>query len=208
MKTKNILLVGVAGIAILFLGKTYFNAKAKHTEEREIEIFLTEGRNRAKQEIAKMVSRTGAINDWEELLKTSSNGTFRKIPLLTLRLEKLWLDRPILFTGIIKDIATYNKTSYTLLLEKNRYDTRLGILYGTVFQVNLQCPKALLDKFIRDYGILRPDAGIERGNVAVIAKIHHIRGIYNENGDNTKIGEGELIDIRPVESILKMPNLD
>ena len=143
-----------------------------------------------------MVSRTGAIDDWEQRL--SKGEKYRLEPILTIELERLWLqNHPILFIGTVKDIATHDQTQYKVLVERNLFNS-FEYMFDTELQLSLLSGKEQIDSFLQKHPGLFKNDGFNNG-VAVVAHINAIRTIYvpgEEGGrEEIKIGDGELVDI-------------
>lgn len=149
-----------------------------------------------KSAVAEMVSRTGAINNWESLLNKGDR--FRFDPILTIELEKLWLEnKPILFIGVIKDIATYNGSYYSVLVERSVFNS-FNYIMNTELHLSLLSEKERIDSFLKQNPNLFKNYGLNSG-IAVIAHLETIRTAYisGEEGkkEEAKIGEGKLVDM-------------
>jgi len=185
-------------IIVAFAFGAYFvNSYLENKAKREAE---SEEAKRIEEEtriaVSAIVSHTGADDDWERRL--SKGERFRFEPILTVELERLWLqNRPILFVGAIKDIATYDESHYTVLVERSLFSS-FDYMFGTELQLSLRATKPRIDSFLDEYPELFKDYGLNNG-VAVIASVKAIRTIYvhGEEGERNevKIGEGELVDI-------------
>ncbi len=184
---KNIvwILLVLAGIGLYVNRLTDMKSKedAKVAEANAI-------KQASKIAVSKMVMRTNAINDWES--KLFNDGKIRRRSFLTIELEKLWVqDRPILFTGSIKDISTIDASHYRIILETRKW--RLDSL-----ELSLISRKPMIDKFIEN----NPDAVgrslFSHDDIAVAATIESVRVIdVAEDGEveQLRIGEGQLIEI-------------
>lgn len=180
-------------IAALVVGgyfvNSYMENEAKRAEAKSV-------RQTIKSAVAEMVSRTGAINDWD--LRLSKGEEFRFEPILTVELEKLWLqNRPILFIGSIEDITTHNQSQYTVLVERSLYGS-FAHTFDTELQLLLLFSKERINSFLEKHPDLFKDFGFNNG-VAVVARINAIRTTYmpGEEGMRkaVKIGDGEMLDI-------------
>jgi len=165
------------------------NREAKEAEAKRIELSI-------KSSVAQMVSRTGAIDDWEKRLGKGEN--FRFEPILTIELEGLWLqNHPILFIGAVKDIATHDQTQYKVSVERSLFGS-FEYMFDTELQLSLLSRKEQIDSFLQKHPGLFKNYGLNNG-VAVVAHINAIRTIYvpgEEGGrEEIKIGDGELLDI-------------
>jgi hypothetical protein len=184
----------IVGLAVGgYLLNSYLEKKAKREEE------LTEAKRierTVRSAVDEMVSRTGADASWE--LHLSKRGNFRFEPILTVDLEKLWLrNRPILFVGAIKDIATSDESRYIVSIERSLFGS-FSHMFSTDLQLSLLSSKHQMDSFLEQHQTLFENYGLNNG-VAVVARIKAIRTVYvpREEGerDEVKIGEGKLIDI-------------
>ena len=184
-------------IVALAVGGYFVNSCIKIKAKRNAEAAETKRIEEAtKSAISAMVSRTGAIDDWARTL--SEGGDFRLGPILTIELERLWLqNRPILFVGAIKDIANYDESNYMVLVETDPFDTS-NFLFGTKLQLSLRATRSRIDSFLEEHPNIFKNLGLNN-SVAVIA---NIKAIKTENiagkevgGEEGKVGEGELVDI-------------
>lgn len=188
---KIICIIAALAIAGYFVNSYLDNKakrEAKRAEAKRIEQTI-------KSAVAEMVSRTAAVNDWEPRL--SKGERFRFEPILTVELERLWLgNQPILFIGVIKDIATHNELHYTVLVERSFVSFKY--IFGTELQLSLLSTKQRIDTFLEKNPNLFKNYGFNNG-VAVIARVNSIRTTYvsGEEGkrEEVKIGDGELVDI-------------
>ena len=175
----------------------FFNSYMENNARREAERAEAERIEQAtKTIVSQMTSRTNAVGDWEAGL--SKGEEFRFEPILTVELERLWLQqRPILFIGANKDIATHDQSQYLVLVERNLFGS-FEYMFGTELQLSLISSKDRIDVFLKKHPDLFKDYGFKNG-VAVVARINSIRTIYvpGEDGgrEEVKIGDGELIDI-------------
>lgn len=190
---KRVIWIIVALIIGGYFINSYLETKAKR-EKKQAEARRTE--QTIKTAVAELVFRTGAVGDWERRL--SRGEKFRSELILTVELEKLWLEnRPILFIGAIKDIATYNESHYNVLVERSLFSS-FDYMFDTELQLSLLSSKQQVDVFLKQHPNLFKDYGFNNG-VAVIARVKTIRTTYvlGEEGkrQEVKIGEGELVDI-------------
>ena len=183
-------------ISVVVIG--YFvNSHMENKARREVERAETQRVEQIiKDKVSQMVARTDAIRDWEATLSKGENVRFE--PILTVELERLWLhQRPILFIGSIKDIATHNQSKYMVVLEKSLFSS-FDYMFMTELQLSLLCDKNVLDSFTKKHPELFKDLGLQNG-VAVVARINSIRSTYviGEEGEREelKIGNGELLEI-------------
>lgn len=185
----------IAIIVVLLIGAYFVNLYienkkkeyAKKAEKERIEIATREA-------VSQLVERTNAIANWEKDL--SQGDKFRVTPILTVELERLWLtDRPIIFFGTIKDIATSDHDNYRIEIERS-FLSNIDYPFSTELQLSLQCPKSRVDSFLRDH----PDLLKEPlSGVAIIADIDKIETkiVNGSEGEQEeiKIGKGKCIDM-------------
>ena len=184
-----LIVVAVAG----YFFNSYTENKARRDTKRA-ELEKIEQTTRAA--VSQMAARTNAIKSWEETLNKGER--FRLGPVLTIELERVWVqERPILFAGAIKDIATHDESQYLILVERSLYGN-YEYEFDTELHLSLISSKEKIDSFLEEHTELFKDYGFSNG-VAVVARINSIRTIYvpgEEGGhDEIKIGEGELVDI-------------
>lgn len=184
-------------IVALVIGGYFVNSYLENEAKRDAERAEAKRvKQTIKSAVAEMVSRTGAVDDWESSL--SKGEKFRLSPIFTVELEKLWLEnQPILFIGNIKEIATYNESHYIVLIKRNFL---FGYMFGTELQLSLLSSKECIDSFLKQHPDLFKDNGYGFSNgVAVIARVKTIRTTYvpGEEGEReeVRIGEGELVNI-------------
>ena len=181
----------------LVVGGYFVNSYLEEKATREAERAEAEKIEQAtKAAVFQMVLRTDAIDDWA--LQLSKGERFRFEPILTIELERVWLqDRPILFIGSIKDIATHNQSQYTVLVERSFFGSFVHI-FDTELRLSLFSSKEIVDSFLKKHPDFFKNYGFNNG-VAVVARIKSIRtiNILGEEGEReeVKIGDGELIDI-------------
>ena len=190
---KRIVWIIVAVAVVGYFFNSYMENKARREAERAEAERIEQA---TKTAVSQMASRTNAVRDWEKNL--SKGERFRFEPVLTVELERLWLQqRPILFIGAIKDIATHDQSQYVVLVERSLFGS-FDYMFGTELQLSLLADKDKVDSFLKEHPDLFKDYGFNNG-VAVVARINSIRITYvpGEEGERqeVKIGDGELIDI-------------
>jgi hypothetical protein len=184
-------------IALALVVGYFFNSCMEKKARREAERAEAERIEQAtKTAVSQMASRANAVIDWEESL--SKGESFRLEPILTIELEKIWLQqRPVLFIGAIKDIATHDQSRYLISVERSLFSS-LDNMFGTELELSLLSDKNKIDSFLKEHPDLFKNYGFKNG-VAVVALIKSIRTTYvsREDGerDEIKIGDGELMDI-------------
>jgi len=190
---KRIIWIIVAVVVVGFFFNSYMENRARREADRAEAEKIEQA---TKTAISQMVSQTNAERDWEATL--SKGERFRFEPILTVELERLWLrQRPILFIGSIKDIATHDQLQYVVTIERSLFGG-FDYMFGTELQLSLLSEKNKVDSFLKEHPDLFKDYGLKNG-VAVVARIYSIRTIYvpEEEGEceEMKIGDGKLIDI-------------
>jgi len=188
---KKIIWILVALVVGGYYVNSYIEEKvareAKRTEDKRIE-------QATRAAVSAMVLRTNAIDNWESQLNKGKRR--RRTPILTVELEWLWLNKePILFIGVIKDIATHDQTQYKVTVEREGPFSRFEYHFGIGLQLSLISRKEIVDTFLRKH----PDIfeySRRKNGVAVVARISSIRStsIPGEEWE-VKIGDGELVDI-------------
>jgi len=183
-------------IAVVMVG--YFvNSYTVNKAKSEAEKAAAERVERVtKAAVTEMATRANAISDWEESL--SKGEKFRFEPVLTVELERLWLQqKPILFIGSIKDVATHDSARYEISIERSLYGS-FNYMFGTELQLSLLSKKEYVDSFLKKHSDIFKDYGFNNG-VAVIARINAITTttVLGEEGEReeVKIGVGELVEI-------------
>lgn len=124
--------------------------------------------------------------DWEDALSQSRH-------LLTIELEDSWLEQPIVFRGVISDVASDvgNLDQYILVLEEARPQA-----WGRLpFRVRVAAPKTAIDTFLETH----PNAvGGWRDRVAAIVQIDNVSTELFLNDDEVQrlhVGHGRLLHI-------------
>ena len=196
---KAIWIVLVFVIAGYLINSYLTNEKKREEEQAE----NTRIEKKIKDEISRFASESNAITDWEKIL--SKGEVVRSEPILTIELEKLWLrKRPILFLGSIKDISTYNKNNYIVLIERG-YFSYSKYMFADDLRLSLICKKDVIDTLLSNKPDLFKDSGLYN-NIAVTAHLDSIetKEIPNDEGDtdDIKIGDGKLIDIKYLGNII------
>ncbi len=200
-KMKKILWIIVVLVFIGYFVHLHLKESAKHkgekAEQAEQKRNEKEIEKEIKTAIGQMVSKTNAVEDWVQNLCDGKGG--RLTPILTVELEKLWLNkRPILFIGTIQDIATYDQSQYTVIIKKNLLDFSECLFLSTELQLSLRSPKEKIDSLLTNYPNISKGLGFNNG-IAVVAQVENINTTYirGESGERQeiKIGEGKLVEI-------------
>jgi len=185
--TKRVIWIIVIILITGYFINNYLENKAKKEAEKTETERIEKDR---KEAIAQLVKRTNAVDNWEKDLNKGKQ--FRLEPILTVELERLWLtNRPILFIGDIKDIATIDEKTYRVKMERSSF-------IGTELQLILQCQKQTIDTFLKEHPDLFKDYDLKNG-VAVIAEIDEIetKTVSGSEGEKEeiKVGKGKCVDI-------------
>lgn len=185
-------------IVIILIGGFFVNNYLKNKAKKEAEKAEAKRiEENTKALVAEMVTRTNAIETWEKDLSKGKQ-EFGIETILTVELERLWLtDRPILFVGAIKDIATKDQENYRMEIERSSFDS-YGYMFGIELRLELQCQKQKIDSFLKEHQDLFKDYGFKNG-IAVIADIDEIetKTVSGSEGasEDIKVGKGKCIDI-------------
>lgn len=171
----------------------YFTDKAN---EKAIQIEQERVEQSIKQASSTMIARNNAISDWVDILNNEK--TPRLEPIRTIELEKLWVNqRPIFFTGVIKDISTKDDFQYVVTIERSIFNSSNHFL-GTTLRLSLHSKKSVIDAFLNKYPNFFREGEFNNG-IAVVARINSIRSnsIQNEQAEQEeiRIGEGDLLEI-------------
>ncbi len=210
-------------IAAVLIAGFIFNSCMEKKSVREAERAKRESeraesariRQAMDQAVSQMASLANAVDDWEESL--SRGKRFRFQPIFTVELEKHWLQqRPILFTGTIKDIASHDRSHYVILVEKYGWggytlgEYRPEYSFRTILQLSLIADKDVVDTIIDEHPEIFDYHG-GKSDVAVVARIESIRTSYitGDEGsrESIRIGDGELIDILYTGDAYASPSL-
>jgi hypothetical protein len=119
-------------------------------------------------------------------------------PVFSVDLEKVWLgDRPILFKGTLKDIATFDAENYRVVLAHSPLSSSCVILAD--LRVSLRCPKPAIDTFLAANPKLRSNL---LAQVAVVADINEITtsSVQDEEGgvSDVRVGLGTCRDLADI----------
>jgi hypothetical protein len=193
---KRTIWIIVIALIVVFVGGyllNSYNEKKAKKDAAEAEVQRI-GESTAAA-VAQLVKRTNAVDYWEDNL-SNHGGTLLR-PILTIELEKLWLtDRPIVFLGTIKDIATKDKENYRVEIERSSFS---GDPFPfTELQLSLECPKQRIDSLLKEHPALF-DNYLQKKGIAVIAAIDEIETKTTVKPEDEwkeiKIGKGKCIDI-------------
>ena len=182
-------------IVIILIGAYFVNNFLENKTKEDAEKTKEKAAEKdTKVSVSEMVARTNAIDTWEKALFKGES--FRVAPVLTVELERLWLtDRPILFIGTIKDIATIDKENYRIEIGGSLFNVGLFSI-ATDLRLALQCPRQKVDLFLGAHPNLFKE--FENG-VAVVADIDEINTklVSGREGEEEKIkiGNGRCIDM-------------
>lgn len=190
--TKRLVWIVIVFAVIAYFVNDYLEdrsrKKAEKAKEEQIEKIT-------RATVSQLVSKTNAIDNWDELLSEGADTSFKKI--LTIDLEKVWLgNRPILFIGYVDNVATYDNQYYILKVDQGL--TSSLQLLDTSLSLELKCDKKKVDSFIEKHPDIISDIGLEN-NIAIVVKIEEIKTAYYLSGEGdkeeVKIGKGYCIDM-------------
>ena len=189
---KKILFAVLAlGIGAIFVYSANTNRVEKQ-EQKRIESALTKS---IQNVVLNMVQRNNAFDDWDTAL--TEGDSIRTGPVMTIDLERLWMqERPIMFSGLISDIKTYDAQNYTVTINRNLLNSITMITAN--LSLELRAEKKLIDDFILKWPQVKNDSAYD-DSVVVIAKITSVRTdtVPSEDGSGkrTSTGEGILLEI-------------
>jgi hypothetical protein len=136
--------------------------------------------------------------EWAKEIEDRSE-TLSFAPVLTVELEKLWLNnRPTFFIGIVKDVQTLDQEYYLLRLQGFGAQPLSHLDY----ELELKCPRHKVKSLIGEH----PNVinGYKSG-VAVVASIEEIKTTmeFVNEGENRslRIGKGKCIDMVYMDDI-------
>ena len=191
----------LSAVALIAIVAYFVNSHIQERTRREAERAEAEREaERIEQltrlNVSEMIVRTNSSDDWEEIL--SQGEKFRSTPILTVELERLWLQhRPILFVGAIKDIATHDDAHYRLTIERSLFSS-IEYIFDTELQLSLLADIDQIDQFLSEYPELFKDYGFNNG-VAVAALLESIETVRypGEEGQiwEAKVGHGEVVEM-------------
>lgn len=184
-----------------FLFMIYFQVKAEREEENLAE---QQSFEIIKTSVNDMITRTGANAHWHKELVGSE--PIRLAPVLTIELEKHWVNtRPILFIGRIKDIVSFDRADYEILIDLGPL-THSGMALSSNLRLSVTASKNKIDSLLSSTPDIMNKLSFFN-NVAVVAEIESIQTRIEVTSDGTskeiKNGTGKLIDIVYVGSYVK-----
>jgi hypothetical protein len=150
-------------------------------------------RQERKVAVKELVSRYHAVGDWETQLSKEN----RKSAILTIELERHWLsDRPVVFLGSIKDIASAEPGFYEVVVEKGSFK---AYEFPTDLRLSLRAPKATIDSFLEQHPELLSSADSTTNGIAVVGKVARLSTTEYRSLDgdvvDVKTGHGDLLGI-------------
>ena len=189
---KALSIVALIAMVAYFVNSHIQEGARRDTERAEAERI----ERQTRLNVSEMIVRTNSSDDWDETL--SQGQSFRSVPILTVELERLWLqNRPILFIGAIKDIATHDNARYRLIIERSLFSS-LEYMFETELQLSLLADIDQIDKLLDEYPEIFEDYGFNNG-VAVAAQIESIETVRyaGEEGQlwEARVGHGELVEM-------------
>jgi len=189
---KRIIWIVIICAVIGYFGNNYLQKRAREKAQREE---TQQIKREIRSKISQMVTTTNAVDDWVQKLSKGKGVWIDRI--MTIELEKLWMgERPILFTGSIEDISSFDEQNYNLHLDGGLFSSS-KTMFMTELSLKLKCNKLIVDNFLQEHPDLLSNDVVYNG-VAVIANIDKIATKFiPEEGERKvlKIGIGECIDI-------------
>lgn len=196
------LLVYVALIVVLsYWGYSWWSDRVARTqkaaaEEREL---ASIGR-----QILAIAAESNAVRDWAEPLVPNGE-TSRQNAVLSAELEKVWLvDRPILFVGNVRDIATNADGTQQVTAELG-LGTRPWFFLATDIRVSFSCPAAEADDLLRAAVENRSYGGVRGADIAMTGLVEEVvrSTEYLPDGDRMSVltGVGKCLRAMPLPGI-------
>lgn len=182
---KRVIWIIVALLVGAYFLSNHSENKAKMELKKAKEERIMEARKAA---VVTLVKRNNAVDNWAQDLQKGDS--YISGPIQTLDLERLWLKgRPILFLGVIRDIATSDQKNYRVVIDHN-------YMLPLKLRLILSCKKQLVDSFLNEHPDLFQDFYLNSG-VGIIASIDEIKKEFGsgENAEEILIGKGKCIDI-------------
>jgi hypothetical protein len=137
-----------------------------------------------KNSVAEMVAKANAVTDWAA--KLSNGDKMRTAPVLTAELQKQWqIDRPILFTGNLRDVALNSDGTYQVLVEYNWINGRY--MFDNDIFVSLRCSESIATRLIH--------ATKEKTTYRASSDVAVVGGIYRIDTTSTKDREGNTVSV-------------
>ena len=182
-------ILGIAALA--YVGHCYCGNILDQRAEKQADEKADVARESA---VADLVKRTGADSGWKSRLVGGTS--FRTTPILSVELESLWLQKPILVKGSIIDVASLDESHYRVTITEARFGTHF--ILGTRLHFSLIASKEKIGAFLKEHprSVSQFDF---MTTVAAVVLIKEIRrgAVSVEDGDaiELRIGEGELVEI-------------
>lgn len=181
--------------AVLLVAVVAWGLNSRHQNQIKKEQRIVEEnqrKNRVIAKISKLKEETESTFNWLGVLKGDEE--FRLNRVLTIELEKAWIENgPILFHGVLEDIATISDGQYIVKLEEGLWNDH-GILF-TELRLNLNASVEVVDELIQQHPELLDEYSIANG-ITVSASISSVKTSTetNEDGESEEIktGIGEL----------------
>lgn len=147
-----------------------------------------ERRESALQLAERMAHRTNAVMGWKEKLGSTEIGSLNRV--YTIDIERLWKqERPILFVGVLEDVANYSERSYHLFVRD--YD-----VFFPELRLHVTCDKKTVDPVLQE--VRKDKKSIKAGGIVVAArvtKVTHEMEIDKEHTRHIFVGHGECIEL-------------
>ena len=188
----------IAWILVVIAVGGYFTNSFIQEKIKQKQLLMEEKRAEEiiKENVAQITSSYNAVDNWPTIL--SKGERYRSETILTIELEKLWLqERPILFIGSIKDIATHDNSQYSILIERN-LNSSFKYSFPTELQLSLTSSQERINSFLQNHPNIFKKYEFDN-SVAVVAKVNSIRTVYAPRYEGVhreiRIGDGQLLEI-------------
>ena len=128
-------------------------------------------RDARRESILKFVQKNQLVTNWCEELSSR-----KRKRLFSIHLERKWLgDAPILFTGLLTNVATESADDYLILVEHSDrwayYDGRCRVTPD--LQLSLRCGKEQTDQLLRDHPELVSHRRMELAIAATVDRVEY-----------------------------------
>ena len=147
-----------------------------------------ERRAAVQSSIDALARKSQALTNWKSMLGSSNFAALNRV--YTIDVERIWIGaKPILFLGILEDVATHDKANYHLFVRD--YD-----LFFPELRLHIMCPKIAVDPVLA--AVRKDKESILPGGIAVTARIVKVEHEMFFAGEQTKhiiIGTGQCVDL-------------
>jgi hypothetical protein len=155
-----------------------------------------ERRATAQLSIDALARKSKAQTNWKSLLGSSDFAALNRV--YTIDVERVWIgEKPVLFLGILEDVATHDKANYHLFVRD--YD-----VFFPELRLHIICPKILVDPVLA--AVRKDKESILPGGIAVTARIirvEHEMFFAGEQTNHIIIGSGQCVDLLHIGDALE-----